>query len=42
MAAIVAAVFLAFQANVAAYGTMVFWITVILGLMFGMLGFFRA
>ena len=40
MAAIVAAVFLAFQANVAAYGTMVFWITVILGLMFGMLGFF--
>ena len=42
MAAIVAAVFLAFQANVAAYGTMVFWLTVILGLMFGMLGFFRA
>ena len=40
MAAIVAAVFLAFQANVAVYGTMVFWITVILGLMFGMLGFF--
>ena len=40
MAAIVAAVFLAFQANVAAYGTMVFWLTVILGLMFGMLGFF--
>jgi uncharacterized membrane protein YccC len=40
MAAIVAAVFLAFQANVAAYGAMVFWITVILGLMFGMLGFF--
>ena len=40
MAAIVAAVFLAFQANVAAYGAMVFWITVILGLLFGMLGFF--
>ena len=40
MAAIVAAVFLAFQANVAAYGRMVFWITVILGLLFGMLGFF--
>jgi len=40
MAAIVAAVFLAFQANVAAYGAMVFWITVILGLLFGMLGLF--
>jgi uncharacterized membrane protein YccC len=40
MAAIVAAVFLAFQANVAAYATMVFWLTVILGLLFGMLGFF--
>jgi uncharacterized membrane protein YccC len=40
MAAIVTAVFLAFQANVAAYGAMVFWITVILGLLFGMLGFF--
>ena len=40
MAAIVVAVFLAFQANVAAYGAMVFWITVILGLLFGMLGFF--
>ncbi len=40
MTAIVAAVFLAFQANVAAYGTMVFWLTVILGLLFGMLGFF--
>ena len=40
MAAIVVAVFLAFQANMAAYGTMVFWITVILGLVFGMLGFF--
>jgi len=40
MTAIVAAVFLAFQANVAAYGMMVFWITIILGLMFGMLGYF--
>jgi len=40
MAAIVVAVFLAFQANLAAYGAMVFWITVILGLIFGMLGFF--
>ncbi len=40
MAAIVVAVFLAFQANVAAYGTMVFWITIILGLLFGMLGYF--
>jgi hypothetical protein len=40
MGAIVVAVFLAFQANVAAYGVMVFWITVILGLIFGMLGFF--
>ncbi len=38
--AIVVAVFLAFQANVAAYGTMVFWLTVILGLLFGLLGFF--
>ena len=38
--AIVAAVFLAFQANVAVYGAMVFWLTVILGLLFGMLGFF--
>jgi hypothetical protein len=36
----VVAVFLAFQANVAAYGAMIFWITVILGLMFGMLGYF--
>jgi uncharacterized membrane protein YccC len=40
MAVIVVAVFLAFQANLAAYGTMVFWLTVILGLLFGMLGFF--
>ena len=37
---IVVAVFLAFQANVAAYGVMVFWITIILGLLFGMLGYF--
>jgi hypothetical protein len=40
MAAIVIAVFLAFQANQAAYGVMVFWITIILGLLFGMLGYF--
>ncbi|MBN8930260.1 MAG: hypothetical protein BGO51_02825 [Rhodospirillales bacterium 69-11] len=37
---IVGAVFLAFQANVASYTVMVFWITVIIGLLFGMLGFF--
>lgn len=37
---IVAAVFLAFQANLAAYGVMVFWITIILGLLFGMMGYF--
>jgi uncharacterized membrane protein YccC len=40
LAAVVAAVFLAFQAFGAAYGVMVFWITVILGLLFGMLGYF--
>lgn len=40
LAAIVGAVFFAFQANVAAYGVMVFWITIILGLLFGMLGYF--
>jgi uncharacterized membrane protein YccC len=40
MAAIIVAVFLAFQANVAAYVVMMFWITVILGLLFGMLGYF--
>ncbi len=40
LAVIVLAVFLAFQANLAAYGVMVFWITIILGLMFGMLGYF--
>ena len=38
--AIIAAVFLAFQANGAAYGVMVFWITIILGLLFGMIGYF--
>ncbi len=37
---IVVAVFLAFQAAQAAYGMMVFWITIILGLLFGMLGYF--
>ena len=40
MVAIVIAVFLAFQANLAAYGVMIFWITIILGLVFGMLGYF--
>ena len=40
LAMILLAVFLAFQANLAAYGVMVFWITIILGLMFGMLGYF--
>jgi len=40
MAAIVLAVFLAFQANVAAYGVMVFWITIILGLVFSLVGYF--
>ncbi len=37
---IVLAVFLAFQASTVAYAVMVFWITVILGLLFGMLGYF--
>jgi uncharacterized membrane protein YccC len=37
---VVVAVFLAFQANVVAYGAMMFWITIILGLLFGMLGYF--
>jgi len=37
---IIGAVFLAFQANLAAYGVMIFWITIILGLTFGMLGYF--
>src|SRR5262249_7149006 len=40
LAMIVGAVFLAFQANLAAYGVMIFWITIILGLTFGMLGYF--
>ncbi|HEY6430705.1 MAG TPA: FUSC family protein [Acetobacteraceae bacterium] len=40
LAMIVAAVFLAFQAYMAAYGVMVFWITIILALMFGMMGYF--
>ena len=40
MVAIVIAVFLAFQANLAAYGVMIFWITILLGLVFGMLGYF--
>ena len=40
VAAIVIAVFLMFQAFTAAYAVMVFWLTVILGLMFGILGYF--
>jgi uncharacterized membrane protein YccC len=40
LAMIIVAVFLAFQANLAAYGVMVFWITIILGLTFGMFGYF--
>lgn len=40
IAVIVVAVFLAFQANMVAYGVMVFWITIILGLLFGVLGYF--
>ncbi len=40
MAAVVAAVFLALFASTAAYGVMTFWITIILGLVFGMLGYF--
>ncbi len=40
MAAIGGSVFLAFLASTAAYGVMVFWITIILGLLFGMLGYF--
>ncbi len=37
--AIVASVFLAFQASSAAYGVMTFWMTVILALLFGLLGY---
>jgi uncharacterized membrane protein YccC len=40
MAAIVVAVFLAWQASLAAYAMMTFWITIILGLEFGLLGYF--
>ena len=40
LAMIIAAVFLAFQAYMAAYGVMVFCMTIILGLMFGMMGYF--
>ena len=36
----IAALFLAFYASSAAYGVMIFWVTVIIGLVFGMLGFF--
>ncbi|HUC18081.1 MAG TPA: FUSC family protein [Acetobacteraceae bacterium] len=37
---IIIAVFLAFQASTAAYEVMMFWITVLLGLLFGLLGYF--
>ncbi|HWA79344.1 MAG TPA: FUSC family protein, partial [Acetobacteraceae bacterium] len=37
---IIVSVFLAFQASTAAYGVMMFWITILLGLLFGMLGYF--
>ena len=39
-ACIIVAVFLAFQASAAAYGVMIFWITIVLGLLFGLLGYF--
>ena len=38
--AIMVAVFFAFQASGAAYGAMMFWLTIIIGLMFGLLGYF--
>jgi uncharacterized membrane protein YccC len=37
---LIAAVLLAFDAFAAAYGMMVFWITIALGMLFGMLGYF--
>lgn len=40
MTVIVVAVFLAWQAFLAAYAVMIFWITIILGLLFGLLGYF--
>ena len=40
LGAIVAGLFLAFFASTAAYGVMAFWVTVILGLVFGLLGYF--
>lgn len=40
LAGIIVSVLLAFQASTAAYGVMMFWITIILGLLFGMLGYF--
>jgi hypothetical protein len=38
--ATILAIFLAFYASTAAYGVMIFWITIIIGLVFGMLGYF--
>jgi uncharacterized membrane protein YccC len=40
LAAIVGGMFLAIFASTAAYGVMVFWVTVVLGVLFGMLGAF--
>jgi uncharacterized membrane protein YccC len=40
--AIFVAVFLSFLASQAAYGTMTFWITIVLGLAFGLLGYFSS
>jgi len=37
---LIAAVLLAFDAFAAAYGMMIFWITIALGMLFGMLGYF--
>jgi hypothetical protein len=36
----IAALFLAFYASTAAYGVMIFWVTIIIGLVFGMRGYF--
>jgi uncharacterized membrane protein YccC len=36
----IVALFLAFYASTAAYGVMIFWVTIIIGLVFGMRGFF--
>jgi uncharacterized membrane protein YccC len=38
--ATIVAVFLAYYASTAAYATMIFWFTIVIGLVFGMLGYF--